>query len=339
VISPKNLTLAVLAASVLALGAVAYLQYEELVGLRARFADGDATALKRDLANANKTIKSLQDRLSAMRGGRREGEGAGEEGGPQADGNRGGQGWRGGRFGAFNALSQNPQFQKLLSIQAKGRIDQTYGALFKALNLSPEQLAQFQGLLAEKQQALMDVMAAAREQGINPREDPEGFKALVNQAVSQTDQQIQQALGDAGYQQYQQYQQTLPERNTVNSVAQALSYTQTPLTDDQENQLISLLQQNQPQRAGNGTETNSAGGPPGGPGLMALINGGGNARITDDAVAQASGILSAPQVAALQQVQAQQQAQQQIQQMMREANQGRSNGAAPAPAASSGTKG
>jgi len=187
----------------------------------------------------------------------------------------------------------------------------------------------------------MDVLQAAREQGINPRTDPDGFKTLMSQAVAQTDQSIQQAIGDAAFQQYQQYQQTLPERNVVNSLQQQLSYTQTPLTDDQSNALISLLQQTQPQRAGNGTSgtTDGAGGP--GPGIMALVNGGGNARVTDDAIAQAQGVLSAPQVAVLQQVQQQQQAQQQMQQLMRAANQGNgagspSQGAPSAPAATGG---
>ena len=74
---------------------------------------------------------------------------------------------------------------------------------------------------------------------------------------------------------------------------------------------------------------------------MALINGGGTARITDDSLTQAAGVLSGPQISALQQIQQQQQAQQQMQQMMRSANQG-AGGAAPAPAppvSSAGVKG
>jgi hypothetical protein len=110
----------------------------------------------------------------------------------------------------------------------------------------------------------------------------------VNQAISQIDASIQQALGDAAFQQYQQYQQTLPERNTVNSLQQQLSYTQTPLTDDEANQMISLLPQNQPQRAGSGTSGTTNGGD-GGPGLMSLLNGGGTAKVTDAAITQASG--------------------------------------------------
>jgi hypothetical protein len=343
--SPTNILIALLAASVLAVGLLAYSQYRELILLRAQVAANDASALSKKLAAAQKTIRSLEDRLAALRGrGMR--DGADTAGGDNADNAAANARGRGGRWGGFAALGNNPEFQKLMAIQAKGRIAQTYGALFKSLNLSPDQLAQFQQLLADKQQAMMDVLQAAREQGINPRTDPDGFKTLMNQAVAQTDQSIQQAIGDAAFQQYQQYQQTLPERNVVNSLQQQLSYTQTPLTDDQANALISLLQQTQPQRAGNGTAGtgDGAGGP--GPGIMALVNGGGNARVTDDAIAQAQGVLSAPQVAVLQQVQQQQQAQQQMQQLMRAANQGNGTGSpsqgapsAPGAQATAGPRG
>jgi hypothetical protein len=333
--STKNLIIGILALTVAALGALAWNQYRDLIVLRAQLIDGDSAALKKRLADAEKTIRSLQDRLAAIRGRRgANGELAGEDGA-----NPGGEGRRpGGRFGAFADMAGNAEFQKLLAIQMKGRINQTYGALFKELNLSPEQLAQFQSLLADKQQALMDVMQAAREQGINPRADPDGFKSLVNQALAQVDQNIQQTLGDAAYQQYQQYQQTLPERNTVNSLEQSLAYSQTPLTDDQQNQLIALLAQNQPQRAGNGTAGTTNGGD-GGPSIYSLMNGGGTARVTNDALAQAQGILTSQQLAALQQIQAQQQAQQQMQQMMRSANQGSNGVTTPAAPAPGGGKG
>jgi len=268
----KNILIAVLCAALLAAAAISWQQYKELIGLHAQLVDADNAALKRQLAAAQKTIKSLQDRLAASRGRRGRTDEAGAGGGP--DGGPEGPQGRGGRFGAFATLSANPEFQKLMAIQMKGRLSATYGPLFKSLNLTPDQLAQFQTLLADKQQAMMDTLQAAREQGINPREDPEGFKALMTQAVAQTDQSIQQALGDAGFQQYQQYQQTLPERNVVNSLQQQLSYTQTPLTDDEANQMVALLAQNQPERSGNGTSGTTTGGTPG-PGVMALINGGG----------------------------------------------------------------
>jgi hypothetical protein len=337
-----NIALTLVSVCALAAAVLAWHEHGELAALRLQLADGDLAMLKNQVAMDKKTIASLQDRLAAMRGRRgANGELANELGdGPGQDGPGAGAGRRGGRFGPWADMAANPEFQKLLSIQMRGRINQTYGALFKQLNLTPDQLAQFQGMLADKQQALMDVMQAAREQGINPREDPDGFKTLVNQALTQTDAQIEQALGPADYAQYQQYQQTLPERNVVSTLQQQLGYSQTPLSDDQASAMISLLAQNQPVRSGGGTAGTGNGGE-GGPGPMALMNGGGNAKVTDATLAQASGILSAPQVAALQQIQEQQQAQQQMQQMMRAAYQGSSGaGAAPAaPAASGGGKG
>lgn len=318
----SNILVAALAVAVVATAALAWHQYLELIDLRAQLAGSDNVALRKQLADARKTIKSLEDRIAGLRG--RNGP-AGDLPGDVLGGDNAGAndpGRRpGGRFGAFGQLAGNAEFQRLLAIQMKGRISQTYGPLFKTLNLSPDQLNQFQSLLADKQQAMMDVLQAAREQGINPRADPDGFKTLMNQAVSQVDQNIQQALGDAGYQQYQQYQQSLPERNVVNTLQQQLSYTQAPLTDDQANAMIALLAQDQPQRAGNGTAGTGNGGDQG-PGFMAMINGGGNARVTDDALTQAQSVLSAPQLSVLQQIQQQQQAQQQMQQLMRAANQG-----------------
>ena len=270
--SPKNFLIAVLAVATVVMAALSWQQYRELINLRAQLIDGDNATLKKQLADARKTIKSLEERLLAARG-RRGGPGAGEEVASEGEGdaNAAPPQRRGGRFGGFAAMAGNPEFQKLLAIQMRGRIDQTYGPLFKSLNLTPDQLNQLQGLLADKQQALMDVMQAAREQGINPRTDPDGFKTLMNQAVTQADSSIQQALGDAGFAQYQQYQQTLPERNTVNSLQQSLSYTQTPLTEEEASQMIGLLQQTQPQRAGNGTAGTNNGGDAG-PGIMSLIN-------------------------------------------------------------------
>jgi hypothetical protein len=337
----KNTLIIVLSLAAATLGAVSWRQYEELIGLRAQIADGELTMLKKQLADARKAIKSLEDRMAAMRGRR---GGAGGQGADASIGNNpGGAGGRirgGGRFGMFGQLAGNPEFQRLLALQMKSRISATYGPLFKALNLTPDQLAQFQSLLADKQQALMDTLQAAREQGINPRTDPDGFKTLVSQSESQVDASIQQALGDQAYSQYQQYQQTLPERNTVNSLQQQLSYTQTPLTDDEANQMVALLAQNQPQRAGSGTAGTTGGGD-GGPNLMSLINGGGTAKVTPEAITAASGVLSAPQISALQQIQAQQQAQQQMQQLMRGAAQGAGGnaGAATGTAPATGTGG
>ncbi len=341
--STQTCILALLLAVVLGVSALAWRQYEELVRDRAELLDGDAASLRRRLDAAQMSIKALQNQLASLRA-RRGGPGADAERGDGAAGPEGPGGGRGpgrgrgpgGGWDRLAAAANNPEFQRLAAIQLTARLDQTYGALYKALNLSPQQLQQFQSLLAEKQQAVGDVLQAARAQGVTPQTDPTAFKQLVTQAQAQVDASIQQTLGDSGYQQYQQYQQTLPERNTANAVAQQLSYTQTPLTDDQTTQLVALLAQTQPRAAGNGTA--GTGSSDGGLNLRQLLNGGGTAPITGDAITLAAGVLSAPQVQALQAVQQQQQAQQQMQQLLRAGSQG-SGGAGGSRGAAAPTTG
>jgi len=310
---PRNYVSIVLGLAVLATSSLAWTQYQELIKLRAELLDPNERAdLQKRLEDSQKRVHDLQDQLTALKGRQNQPEPADSDGSQDNRGRRGPGGW-----GAWQSMSSDPKFQKLMAIQQKGMLDSHYAALFKSLNLSPQQLEQFKNLLVEKQQAMMDAVNAAREQGINPRTDPDAFNQAIAQAQAAVDAQIQSSLGDAGFAQYQQYVQTMPERNTVNQLQQALSYTSSPLTDDQASQMVNLLQQTSPARPGNGT----AGTGGGGGGLGAILGGGNQtSRVTDETVSQASGILSGSQLQALQQLQTQQQTQQQIQQLMRNAD-------------------
>jgi len=299
---------------------LAYQQYLQLIALKAKLG-GPNAGLEKQLADDEKLIKSLRAQLAALGRGRSVGslaDGAGPDGaGGAADQARGGRGARG---EAMRAIFNSPQFQALRAMQEKAQLDARYAALFKQLNLNPAQVDQLKNLLVAKQQAAGDAYQAAIANGINPRTDPTAFQAAVASAQSDADQQIQTALGDSGYAQYQQYQQTMPERTTATQLQTALSYSSTPLTDAQSQQLVALMQ-TEASSAGS-TATTAAGGGfgPGGGG-----QGGGNqgAAITADTISQAASFLSATQVQALQQLQATQQAQQQMQQLMRSANQNR----------------
>jgi hypothetical protein len=204
----------------------------------------------------------------------------------------------------FAHIMEQPEAQKLIALQQKADLDARYASLFKNLNLTPAQLDQFKNLLVEKQTAMMDVMQAARAQGLNPRTDREGFQQLVASTEADIDNSIRSTLGEAGYAEYQQYQQTMPERNVTTQLQQSLSYTGTPLTDAQSEQLVQILAANAP--------------------AARNVNGGttqprpGSGRITDAAVIQAQGVLSAPQLQALQQLQQTQQARDQLRQLFRD---------------------
>lgn len=323
--SAKNTLLLLFCCLSIAGGVVAWRQYRELVTLRGTGADAsDQSDLRRQLADARQRLRELQDELASRRSASQiaADEPPGLPRGPaEADGNPGGR--RGGP-GDPRALFENPQAQKLMQQQQKLALDGRFAPLFKALNLSPASLEQLKSLLLEKQAVMPDVMAAAREQGVDPRSNPQEFRKMVAAAQADIDGSIKSLLGDEGFAAYQQYQQTLPQRSVVNQLQQSLSYTNAPLSAAQADQLVQILASTAPQSAaGSGgmpPEGGGRGGFGGGPGGgMGGPPGGGpvTAPITTEAVALAQQVLSAPQLEALQQLQQTQQAQEQLNQLMR----------------------
>jgi hypothetical protein len=214
-------------------------------------------------------------------------------------------------FNRFTNLMDSPEAQRLLGIQQRAALDAKYSALFKAMHLAPEQLEKFKSLLVEKQNAVLDVMAAARAQGLNPRDNRTEIAQLIQGTQAEVDSSIRNALGDAAYSQYQTFEQTVPQRNTVGQLEARLSYTDQPLTPQQSDSLVSILASNA--TGANRTNAGAAGG------MLGRLGGtaGGSATITDAAVNQAQTVLSGPQVQALQQLQQEQQAQAKLRQLMR----------------------
>jgi len=200
----------------------------------------------------------------------------------------------------FMAMMDSPEVQQLMNLRARGALDGRYAALFKSLGLPPEQLERFQQLLLDKQNTARDTFTAMRSQGLTPsRETGDQMRALIQNANAEIDNQIRAELGDAVFAQYQAYEQTQPQRALVDRVQQRLSYTSTPLSDQQAANLVTILAQASP------TATDPANrnfGP----------RAGGSAPITDAVIAQAQTVLSAPQLTALQQLQREQEAQTQL---------------------------
>jgi hypothetical protein len=229
--------------------------------------------------------------------------------------------------------------QRVMVMQQKAQLDSRYGALFKKLGLPAPQIDQLKNLLVEKQVAVMDVYSAARAQGLTGPGSREQIQALAQQTTGEIDSSIRSLLGDEGYRQFQQYEKTAPQRAVVDQLATRLSYTASPLTSQQSEQLVQILANATPQTgrsdvapmgspAGGVVRVVSstvASGPGTGPGVFMSATLGGTAPIPNEALSQAQAVLSTDQFAALQQIQAEQQAQQQVfGQMIQEAvkNQG-----------------
>lgn len=218
----------------------------------------------------------------------------------------------------FDAMMANPDAQKLIALQQKASLDGRYSSLFKQLQLSPANLEKFKDLLVEKQSSMMDVMAAARAQGLSPRDNRDEFRQLVQNAQNEVDNTIRATLGDNVYAHYQSYEATAPQRAIVSQLDQRLSYSSSPLTDSQSQQLVQILAQTAPANTNADRSGGAAGGFAGvGGGHGGAFNGGATP-ITANAVTQAQGILSTQQVSALQALQQEQQASAQLRQQMRD---------------------
>jgi hypothetical protein len=321
----KNTLIAFLAFTTLAGGALAWRQYQELVTLRAAALNTNERAdWQKRLWAAEKKNADLEHKIAAQpKAPAAAPETADTELAP-------GERPRGPRFdrGGFAALMDQPEMQRLVALQQKGALDARYAQLFKSLNLTPEQLERFKNLLVEKSTAMMDVLAAARQQGINPRSDRDAFQKLVADAQAQVDDSIRSALGDVGYQQYKNFEQTQPQRAVVSQLEQRLSYSSTPLSPDQANQLVNILASTSPATARNNNNPVFFAGAPA---LGGAINFGGQVTITDATINQSLGVLAAPQIDALKQLQQEQQAQAELGAAMRKQFQPNRGGGTPPP--------
>ncbi|MBX3750383.1 MAG: hypothetical protein KF897_09865 [Opitutaceae bacterium] len=308
----KNYVIFFLTLTTLGTGYLAWSQHRELATLRAAPGNPERAAARRQAWNASPTAPAAADQ-PAEKPAAPPTPGA-------ADVTR-----RGDRaFGQVMQVLENPDYQTLMNLTQKGMLDGRYAALFKQLKLTPQQLEQFKEYLVEKQTAVMDVLAAARAQGLDPRKDGEAIGTMMKATQAEIDANIRAALGDSTFETYQEYERTLPTRNVIGQLESRLSYSGTPLTQSQSQEMVRIL-----------AETGEGGRVPtirtatpavsiaGGPGAnvqmgaaIAIASGGG-VLITDATVARSQSVLSSDQVAALQEIQQEQQAAQQLGRSMR----------------------
>jgi hypothetical protein len=214
----------------------------------------------------------------------------------------------------FRTALDDPKFRSALSVVQQGRMVLWYGPLFKSLKLPPDQLERLKGLIADAQLAKSDSIYAAADQGA--QSSPTELLEAAAAAQKETNDKIHALLGDAGFGQLQEYNQTRFLHVAVSQMQQSLSYTATPLSDEQANQLVNVLYQATPveQR-------------PDPTGYMAQVGAFTDpnsfflrAALPAQANPAAQAIMSAPQMQVLQEMEQGQQIQQQIGQLWRAAH-------------------
>ncbi len=209
-----------------------------------------------------------------------------EEPGAEGEGRGSRGGDRNNWTARMNELMQDPDFVAAWQIQQRARLDGRYADLFKKLNLPPAQLARLQDLLTERQNVWRDVMISARESGLDPRENRDQLREMANQLQAEVDSNIKSELGDSVYDAYQQYDSTQSQRGVVNQLNRKLSYSGTQLGEAQSQQLVNII----------------------------ATNGG---QLNQQTINLSRGLLTADQVAALEQIYAEQSANAVVREKMR----------------------
>jgi hypothetical protein len=148
-------------------------------------------------------------------------------------------------------------------------ITDAYGALQPKLNVSVEQWERLKSLLAEKrfQLARFHRETAAREYS-----DRASERMKLVAAMRDPEHGVRRLLDERDYQTYQRYEILRPTRALLEELATALSYTSTPLTEQQANRVIELRSAALEQVSAEGREVAIAGGrdPEGLPSILSV---------------------------------------------------------------------
>lgn len=287
----QNLLIGIFAFSTLAVGGVLLQQRGELAAAKEEAATlaAEQVVLREQLAEARRaarfavTVEGAGGAAGVVGDvGAPDGEMAAKAGAETAA--RGEWGGGGGRA-RMEELMNNPDFMAAMATRNKARLDREYADLFRRLNLPPAQLERFKELLAERQNARMEVMAAARTEGLNPRDNREELQQLMRMAQDELAAAMQEEIGAEAFATFQAYERSAPQRATVEQLEQRLSYSAAPLTQAQSDQLVALLAQ---------------------AGMSG--RGRGGAVVTDQVLTQATAILGREQLEALRALQAEQDA-------------------------------
>jgi hypothetical protein len=217
----------------------------------------------------------------------------------------------------FATMMNNPDFQKAMVAGIRSSLDARYATLFKRLRLPPAELEKLKNLLVDRQAAGMDVLAASASEGMAAAGGVEGMRALMEKAQADVDEGIRAVLGDERFAQYKDFDRNAPSYAVADQLERRLSYTATPLQPAQADELVRILAENAPAPAAgaDGRAVAAYGGGVGNMVFAPFVSGsanvlatGGASMITDQALAQAEGILAPDQFASLKELQSEQQA-------------------------------
>ena len=238
----KNITIVVLLAVSIALGALTIHQKNQLAQMQTQLASVQ-NQLK-EKSGADEKIVSAESRAKILQNALTETAAAADEQSKQvaqlqkslvATKTNGAN-----PFGEMSKMFKDPKMKEMIKSSQKmimgPMIDKQYAALFQQFNMTPEQAATLKDLLQKKMLAGADAGMSMMDGSLDAAQRAD----LAKQTKSETDDydaQLKQFLGDDNYPAFQAYEKTVPDRMTVSQFSDQLAGGASPLSNDQQQQL------------------------------------------------------------------------------------------------------
>jgi RNA polymerase sigma factor (sigma-70 family) len=189
--------------------------------------------------------------------------------------------------------------QKALAASTRSGLDQSYGSLFRRLQLPPAELERFRDLLTERQLSSFDALFVAQTHGIRLDAGPAELKAAMDKVRADVDASIRTFLGPERYALYQDFNGNAATYILHELIERRLGYSNAPLQASQSQPLLRLLL--------DAAATHPAP-PPSAHGALSMVDalaGGAMARgpLADETIAQAQSFLTPPQMEILRHIQ------------------------------------
>jgi hypothetical protein len=135
-------------------------------------------------------------------------------------------------------LPTTPEGEKMMRNGLKNGYDQTYSALFKELNLSPETIDQLKELLADREiartKSILELYNASTE------EERKDLQKQLDDKNDQIDDALEALLGSEEFQAFEHYNDSNQDRQMIQKLSGVLSFDDT-LSGDQKKSLLESL--------------------------------------------------------------------------------------------------
>ena len=141
----------------------------------------------------------------------------------------------------------NPDYARTYVEKYRVGLGLRYGPLYRALNLSPEQIRKFEASLTEGQQGVVDVWVEVTKQGL-----PTGGNSAASTSVARLtsgplgnmENSLKELLGEAGFGSFKEFEKAKGNRELIASLAGTLYTSEAPLTAGQGESLAAVLSSN-----------------------------------------------------------------------------------------------